>query len=68
MMKGLSESQLHRRVHAPWMPGRYTLEDAFRQVSYEQAHHIGEIIGVYWQADWNPPPMTWIENLPGPAR
>ncbi len=46
------------------MPGVYTLEDAFYQVSFEQAHHLGEIIGAYWQSNWEPPAMTWIENLP----
>jgi uncharacterized damage-inducible protein DinB len=60
----LTERNLARRVKAPWMPGRYTLEDAFFQSSFEQAHHLGEIIGVYWQADRTPPKMTWIENLP----
>jgi uncharacterized damage-inducible protein DinB len=65
---GLTERKLARRVRAPWMPGTYTLEDAFYQVSYEQAHHLGEIIGAYWQVGWRPPKMTWIENLPSRAR
>jgi uncharacterized damage-inducible protein DinB len=57
----LRDSDLARRVKAPWMPGRYTLEDAFFQVTIEQAHHLGEIIGVFWQMDRQPPDMTWIE-------
>jgi uncharacterized damage-inducible protein DinB len=64
LMADLTEARLGQRVQAEWMPGRYTLEDAFYQVSFEQAHHLGEIIGVYWQADRAPPKMTWIENLP----
>jgi len=60
----LTERSLSRRVRAPWMPGRYTLEDAFYQASFEQAHHLGEIIGAYWQSDRSPPAMTWIENAP----
>ncbi|HKV89789.1 MAG TPA: DinB family protein [Thermoplasmata archaeon] len=60
----LTDRRLGSRVRAPWMPGRYTLSDAFRQVSFEQAHHLGEVIGVYWQRDRAPPTMTWIENLP----
>ncbi|HEV2519123.1 MAG TPA: DinB family protein [Thermoplasmata archaeon] len=63
-MRRLTAPELRRRVRAPWMPGRYTVEDAFLQASYEQAHHLGEIIAVYWQSEWSPPPMTWIENLP----
>jgi len=62
-VEGLTERKLSRRVRAPWMPGRYTLSDAFFQTSVEQAHHLGEIIGVYWQLNRRPPDMTWIENL-----
>ena len=65
---GLREKELDRRVKAPWMPGRYTVEDSFYQASIEQAHHLGEIIGAYWQNEWSPPPMTWIENRPAPRR
>ena len=68
LMGSLTEADLGRRVKAPWMPGTYTLEDAFYQSSYEQAHHLGEIIAMFWQADRRPPKMTWIENLPTPTR
>ncbi len=64
LLKGLTDARLRSRVAAPWMPGRYTLEDAFYQVSFEQAHHLGEIIGALWQSNWRPPEMTWIRNLP----
>jgi uncharacterized damage-inducible protein DinB len=67
-MEGLTEAKLARRVRAPWMPGTYTLEDAFYQQSYEQAHHLGEIIAVFWQADRRPPEMTWIPNQPPRGR
>jgi uncharacterized damage-inducible protein DinB len=60
----VSEKSLRGRLKAPWMPGRYTLEDACFQVTIEQAHHLGEVIAVYWQHDRSPPAMTWIENLP----
>lgn len=65
---GLRERDLDRRVKAPWMPGRYTVEDSFYQASVEQAHHLGEIIGAFWQNDWAPPKMTWIENQPRQRR
>ena len=68
LLAHLTVSALERRVKAPWMPGRYTLEDGFFQSSFEQAHHLGEIIGVYWQADRTPPTMTWIENRAAAAR
>lgn len=64
LLHGLTARRLRQKVRAPWMPGEYTLADAFRQVSVEQAHHLGEIIGVYWQLDRAPPVMTWIENRP----
>ena len=63
LLKCLTETSLRRRVRAPWMPGRYTLADAVLQVTLEQAHHLGEVIAIYWQADRQPPAMTWIENM-----
>ena len=60
LMDGLTEKGLRRRVRVPWFKGRYTLEDAFYQTSFEQAHHLGEIIGAYWQMDKAPPQMMWI--------
>lgn len=56
-----SEAFVKRRVQAPWMPGRYTVGDAVLQVSYEQAHHLGEIIGALWTENRRPPEMTWID-------
>jgi uncharacterized damage-inducible protein DinB len=67
-LSGLTEADLGRRVQVPWMPGTYTLEDGVFQSSFEQAHHLGEIIGVFWQADWKPPEMTWIPNVAATAR
>jgi uncharacterized damage-inducible protein DinB len=63
---GLTDRDLRRRVKAPWMPGRYTLADVILQTTIEQAHHLGEVIGVFWQRNWRPPSMTWIENRPPP--
>jgi len=60
LMEGIAEAQLDRRVRVPWISGRYTLEDAFYQASFEQAHHLGEVIAVYWQSDRVPPQMMWI--------
>ncbi len=57
----LTASRLASRIRAPWMPGRYTAGDAVLQTTLEQAHHLGEIIAVYWQRDREPPAMTWID-------
>jgi uncharacterized damage-inducible protein DinB len=57
----LTESELRRRVRAPWMPGQYTAADALLQTTFEEAHHLGEIIGALWQEDKAPPDMTWID-------
>ena len=65
LMSGLTDQRLRRRVKVPWMPGRYTLSDAFFQTSFEQAHHLGEIIGAYLQMDETPPQMMWIPTLLG---
>jgi uncharacterized damage-inducible protein DinB len=51
---------LARHVKAPWMPGTYTVGDAVLQTTFEQAHHLGEIIAMYWQRDKEPPQMMWI--------
>lgn len=59
--RGLTDRKLGERVHAFWMPGRYTVRDAFLQATFEQAHHLGEIIGALWQDDRRPPDMTWID-------
>jgi uncharacterized damage-inducible protein DinB len=56
----ITPEKLARRVKAPWMPGRYTVGDAVLQTTFEQAHHLGEIIGIYWQRDSEPPQMMWI--------
>jgi len=65
LMEGLNDERLQRRVEVSWMPGRYTLMDAFFQSSFEQAHHLGEIIGAYWQTGKTPPQMMWIPTLLG---
>ena len=65
LMAGLTEAALARRVQVPWIGGRYTLEDGFFQSSFEQAHHLGEVIAVLWQMDRTPPQMMWIPLLTG---
>jgi uncharacterized damage-inducible protein DinB len=67
-LDGLSESELRRNVKAPWMPGRYTVSDALFQTTFEEAHHLGEIIGALWQEDRAPPDMTWIDIGRAPVR
>jgi uncharacterized damage-inducible protein DinB len=57
----VTPAKLDQRVKAPWMSGRYTVGDAILQTSLEQAHHLGEIIAVYWQMNREPPEMTWID-------
>jgi uncharacterized damage-inducible protein DinB len=64
----LTPAALDRRRFAFWMKGRYTTRDAFLQTTFEQAHHLGEIIGALWQDDVRPPEMTWIDLRRGPAR
>jgi uncharacterized damage-inducible protein DinB len=65
LMATLTDPRLDRRVKVPWISGRYTLEDAFYQTSFEQAHHLGEIIAAYWQMNKVPPQMMWIPLLTG---
>ncbi len=67
-LRGLRPRDLDRRLFAFWMPGRYTLRDAVLQVTFEEAHHLGEIIGALWQGDVKSPDMTWIDVRRGPSR
>lgn len=64
----LTPAELARRVRAPWMPGTYTVADAYFQTTFEQAHHLGEIIALYWQMNRPPPEMTWIDTRRGFGR
>jgi uncharacterized damage-inducible protein DinB len=67
--EGLTDAQLARPAKAWWMKGRYTVGDVVLQVSYEGAHHLGEVIGALWQKDLASPSMTWIEvNRPAPRK
>jgi uncharacterized damage-inducible protein DinB len=56
----LTSRGMKRPVKAPWMPGEYTVQDAYLQVTFEQAHHLGELIAMFWQIERSPPEMTWI--------
>lgn len=61
-MKGLDDDALSKKITAPWMEGEHELRDVLMQVTFEQAHHLGEIIALLWQANIEPPEMTWIMN------
>jgi uncharacterized damage-inducible protein DinB len=61
-LESLTPREIRREVKAPWMPGHYTAGDAFMQTTLEQAHHLGEIIAMFWQMDRAPPEMTWIDT------
>jgi uncharacterized damage-inducible protein DinB len=56
----LTPGEMRRTVHAFWMPGDYTVSDAILQVTFEEAHHLGEVIGALWQDDIPSPEMTWL--------
>lgn len=60
LLETLDEKNLRRNVRAPWLPGSYNLADVLMQVTFEQAHHIGEVIAIFWQLDVEPPEMTWL--------
>ena len=56
----LTPAELRKPIQAFWMPGRYTVSDAVFQTTFEEAHHLGEVIGALWVDDLPPPEMTWI--------
>jgi len=72
-LDGLLEADLERPVQPAWKKRPHPLHDALMQVTFEQAHHIGELIAMFWQQDIEPPEMTWIDvrlamqGDPGPS-
>jgi uncharacterized damage-inducible protein DinB len=65
LIASLSDKKLDSIVKVPWFRARYTLEDVIFQASFEQAHHLGEIIGAYWQMGRTPPQMMFIPLMIG---
>ena len=57
----LTAKELSARVSVFWMKGRYTVRDGYLQATFEEAMHIGEIIGALWQDDTATRDMTWID-------
>ena len=57
----LAEKDLDRGVQPEWKTRPHALRDALLQVTFEQAHHLGELIALFWQQDVEPPEMTWID-------
>src|SRR5881396_2475153 len=72
-LASLRDKDLGRRVKPEWKERSHPLQDALMQVTFEQAHHIGELIALFWQSDVEPPEMTWIDvrlamkGDPGPS-
>ena len=62
LLGNLNEQLLSKKISAPWLPGTHELADVLMQISIEQAHHIGEIIALFWQLNVEPPEMTWMMN------
>jgi uncharacterized damage-inducible protein DinB len=62
-LRGLSDRDFDRPARVPWFRQRSSVRDGFFQATFEEAHHIGEIIGAMWQKDEEPPLMMWIPIL-----
>ena len=60
-LKTLKDKDLDRGIQPEWKTRPWPLRDAFLQVTFEQAHHLGELIALFWQQDIEPPEMTWID-------
>lgn len=60
-LEKLGEEDLDRGIQPEWKERPHPLRNAFLQVTFEQAHHIGELIALFWQQDIEPPEMTWID-------
>jgi uncharacterized damage-inducible protein DinB len=61
LLGDLKDKDLERPVQPEWKERPHSLRDALLQVTFEQAHHVGELIALFWQQDIEPPEMTWID-------
>jgi uncharacterized damage-inducible protein DinB len=61
LLAKVSEKDLDRGVQPEWKTRPHPLRDALLQVTFEQAHHTGELIALFWQQDVEPPEMTWVD-------
>jgi uncharacterized damage-inducible protein DinB len=72
-LEKLTDKDLDRSIQPEWKTRPHPLRDALMQVTFEQAHHTGELIALFWQQDVEPPEMTWIDvrlamkGDPGPS-
>lgn len=60
-LRALTERDLDRPIRPEWKERPHLLRDALIQVTLEQAHHVGELIALFWQQDIEPPEMTWVD-------
>jgi len=60
-LASLKDEDLDRGVQPEWKERPHPLRDALMQVTLEQAHHLGELIALFWQMDIEPPEMTWVD-------
>ena len=57
----LTDEDLDTLIRPEWKERPHPIRDALLQVTFEQAHHVGELIALLWQMDVEPPEMTWID-------
>jgi uncharacterized damage-inducible protein DinB len=60
-LQKLKDKDLDRGIQPEWKERPHPLRNALLQVTFEQAHHTGELIALFWQQDVEPPEMTWID-------
>ena len=66
-LKGLSEEDFGRRVNFVLGSGQafnLSVEECLFQSFTEQLYHLGELIGLLWQENVEPPRMQWFWNNP----
>jgi uncharacterized damage-inducible protein DinB len=65
-LAGADEEELSRRFDVKFTSGTFNLsvEELLFQSFTEQLYHIGELIGLLWQENVEPPRMQWFWNNP----
>jgi uncharacterized damage-inducible protein DinB len=63
----LDDAELTRRVKLTTSAGQafdLVVEECLFQSFTEQMYHLGELIGLFWQDNIEPPKMQWFWNNP----
>ncbi len=66
-LQNIDERELNRKVNFILASGKtfdLSVEECLIQTFTEQLYHLGELIALMWQENFEPPKMQWFWNNP----